>query len=461
MSGIVGVYSLDCRSISEELLLSTVALQHRGEGGCGVSIGMNGGFLTKTSRNLAYDFFDNYFGDLKNKQTALDGLNLLNSSEGIGHTLYEDTGDLQPRVGGGGNLTLAMDGTLLGFDEKSDFIMRKKLAGALKDKGDVFKAVKRVMEELDGKGSYCVAALIREKDNTKLVAFRDPYGIKPYVVARKGEMVIVGSESKVADAIEADEFRDLKPGEVIVASRGEGFHNQVLFNETPAHCCFEWVYFADSTSVIEGKNVYLVRKALGAALAQRYSEKVGDLDLVMASPDSGRGVAIGFQQELSRILGRPVPYEEAAIKNSGAKRTFQVENPALRNLAARVKFYINEGVVRDKFVGVGDDSVVRGTVFKDGMIYKLKRAGVKGVVPIISCPPLLFACIKDLEGRDFIARGMQGDVESIGEQVAGKIGADFVCYPTMDDLKQAIGLEDLLCQGCLDGEFPVQNRFWK
>ena len=463
MSGIFGAYSLTGGNVSEELLLGTVAMQHRGEEGCGVSFGMNGGFLTRASTNSAYDFFNSRFGDPENKQTALDGLNLLSPDNGISHTLYESTGDLQPRVGREGNLALAMDGNLLGFDEPSDFIMRKKFSSALKDSGDVYKAVRRVMEELEGKGSYCVVALVKEKDNTKLVAFRDPKGIKPYGVAMKGDVVIVGSESKAADAIEAEDFRDLKAGEAIVASRsnGEGYHSEVLFNETPAHCCFEWIYFADPTSVIEGKNVYQVRKSLGAALANRYAERLGDLDLVMASPDSGRGVAIGFQQELSKLLKRFVPYDEAAIKNSGARRTFQVEDPAIRNLAARVKFYVNEDVVKGKLVAVGDDSIVRGTVFRDGMIYKLNRAGAKGVIPVISCPPLLFACIKDLGGKDFIARGMQGGIDSIGEQVAEKIGADFVCYPTMRDMKESIGLEEVLCSGCLDGQFPVQDRFWK
>ncbi len=461
MSGIFGVYSNSNGEVSEELLMGTVALQHRGEEGCGISIPKKDGFYSPKDRQLAYYFF-------RDRTKGLEGLRLREPLAAIGHTLYEDTGGLQPVETWGENhlLSLAMDGILLGEGGKNDSVMRTLFSRALDkqemlDIGRIYSAVEDVMTRLDGRGSYCVASLVLNKLNKEvsLVAFRDPRGIKPYCLGKKNKKYIVASESKALDAVESDLIRDIAPGEAVILSR-QGINSKRLKQEQSAHCFFEWVYFADPTSVIEGKNVYEVRKELGRILARRYIERVKDLDFVMASPDSGRGVAIGFQQELSKLTNRFIPYEEGFVKNSGAKRTFQVENPDERKLAARVKFFINKQLVHGKKIAVGDDSIVRGTVFKDGMIYKLRKAGALEIIPVISCPALLHACIKDPRGKEFVAYGLDGNLESLGKQVAKKINADFVCYPSTGDMVQAVGLEEI-CKACIDGEFPVNQEFWR
>ena len=93
------------------------------------------------------------------------------------------------------------------------------------------------------------------------------------------------------------------------------------------------------------------------------------------------------------------------------------------------------------------------------MIHKLKKAGAKEIYAIISCPALLYSCIKDPKGKNFIAHGLEGNVEQIGEQVAEKIGAEMVCYPTKQELKESIGLEDL-CMACIDGKYPVNKKYY-
>lgn len=460
MSGLFGAYSVEEGNVADELLIGTVANQHRGEEGCGISLNRNGKFYTVRDGQLAYYFFRDRIGTIE--KTGLAVLREMNPTAAIGHTLYEDSGGLQPIEVPGMNhvISLAMDGILLGFMGKNDSVMRAMLSRHLDDTKDIYSAVEKVMETFKGRGSYCVAALVKEREgDVSLVAFRDPLGIKPYGLAKKEKKYFVMSESKAADAIEADFLRDIRPGEIVVINK-EGFNSRQLANETHSHCFFEWIYFADPTAVIEGRNVYEVRKELGRILARRYVERVGDLDLVMASPDSGRGVAIGFQQELSRLTGRFIPYEEAAIKNPGAKRTFQVENEEERKLAARLKFFINTPIVSGKVVAVGDDSIVRGTVFRDGMIYKLRRAGAKKIYPIISCPPLVCACIKDPHGTGFAAHGLEGSVEELGEKVAKKLGADFVCYPSEAEMRQAVGLEDI-CAACVNGRFPVNEVYWR
>ncbi len=455
MSGIFGVYSVEGENVAEELYLGIIALQHRGEEGCGISIDRREGFYTPKARKLAHYFFrDNFDG--------LNGLRKLAPNAAIGHTLYENTGGLQPVEQWGENhlISLAMDGIMLGFGGKNDSVMRTLFSRYLDEEDRVYSAGERLMKKLNGKGSYCVASLVKDKEEgmTSLVAFRDPKGIKPYCLGKKDHKYIVASESKILAGIEAEFTKDIEPGELIVINK-DGLESKLLVEEKHAHCFFEWIYFADPTSVIEGRDVLEVRKELGRRLARRYADRV-DVDLVMASPDSGRGVAIGFQQELSKIKEKFIPYESAAVKNPGAKRTFQVENEEERKLAARVKFYISERIVKDKNVAVGDDSIVRGTVFRDGMIYKLDKAGAGKIYPVISCPALLHACIKDPRGKNFIAYGLEGTLEEIGEQVAEKLNAEFVCYPSMEDMIESVGFDDL-CKACIDGQFPVDEKFWR
>ncbi len=457
MSGIFGVYSVEGKSVADELFMGTIALQHKGEEGCGISFPKDAGFYTPKNKQLAYYFFRDVTNGLK-------GLRENAPSVAIGHTLYENTGGLQPVEQWGENhmISLAMDGILFGFGGKNDSVMRTLFSRYLDETHDYYIAIELLMKKLRNHSSYCVVALVRKGEDVDLVAFRDPKGIKPLCLGEKrteyGVKYVVSSETKGLDAVEAKFIKDIGPGEAVIITK-QGLSSKKLADEKHAHCFFDWIYFADPTSVLEGRNVYEVRKELGRRLARRHLHRLRDIDLVMASPDSGRGVSIGFQQELCKLTNRVISYEEACVKNPGAKRTFQVEDEEERKLAAQVKFFMNKEIVKGKNVAVGDDSIVRGTVFKEGMIFKLRKAGANKIYPIISCPALLYACIKDTKGKNFAAFGLNGSVEEVGEQVAKKLNADFVCYPTTQDMIEAIGVDDL-CKACIDGQFPVDEKFW-
>ncbi|UCC91242.1 MAG: hypothetical protein JSV39_02900 [Candidatus Aenigmatarchaeota archaeon] len=448
MSGIIGVFSVDGKNVTDDLFYGLSALQHRGEEGCGVSVNDGKYFHTLTRDGLVYYFLKDKLEDVRKTRPYV----------GIGHTLYERTGGLQPVEQWGDqnvNISLAMDGVLLGFGEKKhDSVMRTLFLDYLKETGNFYSAVERVMKKLDGRGPYNVVIAARKGGKLYLIAFRDPKGIKPLCLGKKDGMYVIASETKALDIIEADFVKDVEPGEIIIITK-DGMESRILKKDRHAHCAFEWVYFADPTSTIEGRNVYLVRKTLGNKLAERYPL---DIDVVMASPDSGRGVAIGYQQGLCKIKNTFVPFEEASIKNPGAKRTFQVENPKERMMAARVKFFINKDIVKGKKVACGDDSIVRGTVFRDGMVYKLRSAGASEIIPVISCPPLAHPCIKDPKGKTFAAQGMTGSVEEIGKKVAKKLNVERVCYPTIKELDESIGHSDT-CKACFDGVYPIKKKF--
>ena len=307
------------------------------------------------------------------------------------------------------------------------------------------------MDNLDGRGSYNLVAIVKDNQTEELVlvGLRDPKGIKPLCIGNSGDTYIISSESKSLDGVGARLEGDVVPGEVILVGRN-GLSRQKLRDKKHAHCAFEWIYFADPTSTIEGKNVYAVRKALGKALAHKYPI---DADVVIASPDSGRGVALGYAQASGK------PFEEAVIKNPGARRTFQVEDPEERRRAARSKFYISRDVIKDKKVILGDDSIVRGTVIRDGMINKLREYGARKIHLVISSPALCYPCFKDPRGKNYAAFGLKDmPSEEIGKLVAKKLGADSVSYPSIEIMEEIIGRKDL-CKACMDGVYPVDEEY--
>lgn len=440
MSGIVGVYSLDKKSIMETLFYGLTALQHRGEEGCGVSIAKDE-ILTKKGPSLVYYFL----------KDELAFLNAIEPYVGIGQTLYEERENIQPVEVKGKrfSLSLAMDGALVGFSENHDEVIKNIFLEHLEGTGDIFTAAEKLMDNLQNRGSYSLVIMVKGPEGLSLVCLRDPKGIKPLSLGKRDNEYLVASETKALNAVEASFLKDVEPGEVIVISQ-KGLASKKLKDEEHAHCAFEWVYFADPTSSIEGRNVYLVRKKLGQALAEKY---LLSIDMVIASPDSGRGVALGYAQALGK------PFEEAVVKNPGAKRTFQVEDPEERIKAARSKFYIIREMIKDKKVALGDDSIVRGTVVRDGMIYKLRKSGAKEVHLVISCPALCYPCFKDPQSKVYAAYGLHKmPPDEVGRLVAKKLGADSVCYPSVEILEQAISHPGL-CRACMDGKYPVDARF--
>ena len=486
MSGVIGVYSVDGNNVFWDLSYGLIGLQHRGDRGFGFAFDNQDSdtknwFNHKSGRGLVfYDLLQNQGKEIRD---LIDS----NPKVGIGHTLYEKTGGLQPRGTWnkrGYDIMLVMDGVLLGYPARDEIVMRHIVEDSLDKTDDFFIAGDLLMKELDGRGPYNVIANIRDSRNGEyyMVAFRDPKGIKPLCIGQNGDKFVVASESKSFQNINADFVRDVEPGELIVVSKN-GIESKVLVNQPHAHCAFEWVYYASPVSTIEGRNVYTVRKSLGENLARRYPDI--DIDQVICSPDSGRGVAIGFQQglteiRLKRLLENAeatiqdrdellnylkenltdafVPFEEAVEKNPTAPRTFQIEDEELRRLAAETKFYFNNDVLNGRRSGTGDDSIVRGSVFKDGMVKKARNAGAESFGAVISCPPLCHACVKDPASKSFAALGMEGQMEDIGRMVAEKLGMDFVLYPTEEDLDEAIGLKDT-CKACFNGNYPVKEEF--
>ena len=206
---------------------------------------------------------------------------------------------------------------------------------------------------------------------------------------------------------------------------------------------FEWIYFARPDSVLDGREVYDVRKRLGMILAREHPV---DADVVIPVPDSGRAHAIGYAAESG------IPYEEGFMKNRYVERTFILPEQSMREEGVGLKLNPIKSTVAGKRIVVVDDSIVRGTTLRK-IIQLLRKAGAKEVHVRIGCPPVIAPCYYgvDMRTRDqFIATNRSID------EIAEYLTADSVKYTTICDVEEAIGMPaSKLCVACLNGEYPT------
>ncbi|MPN07739.1 Amidophosphoribosyltransferase [bioreactor metagenome] len=251
---------------------------------------------------------------------------------------------------------------------------------------------------------------------------------------------IIVSESAALDSMKGKFIRDIMPGEIIEIMPDRFKSYPPANNHPKAHCMFEWIYFARPDSIIDGKEVYDVRKRVGMILAR---ESPADADIVMPVPDSGRAHALGFS------IGSGLQYEEGFMKNRFVERTFILPDQKQRERAVSMKMNPIRSTVKDRRVVIVDDSIVRGTTLKR-LVRILKDAGAKEVHVRIGCPPVIAPCYYgvDMRTRDqFIANSY-----SVSE-IRDIIGADSLAYISIDGLVEAVGYpENDLCLACVNSK---------
>ncbi|HQT44352.1 MAG TPA: amidophosphoribosyltransferase [Candidatus Micrarchaeota archaeon] len=448
--GIVGMYSYGKSDVSFELFSGLIAVQHRGQDSAGIA---------------SYDGAKiNMIKNVGLVADAMPGESYRQAAgfAGIGHVRYPTIGvsfaqDAQPMVKKFGKLTVALAhngnianyGTLRAKLEKENGLLLETTCDTelvlwvfgteLEKSGDVFAAVKKCMEILDG--SYSMVAVTSRGE---VVAFRDPLAIKPLVYGKTDKGIFFASESVALDMNGFKLTGDLKPGEVMVVSAKGTESKVVMPSKRAAHCMFEYVYFARPDSVMDGKLVYDVRMELGKRLAMQKPVKA---DMVVPVPDTARAAAEGYSQESK------IPVVEGLIKNRYVGRTFIMPSQAKREAAVRLKLNAIAGKLAGKKVVLIDDSIVRGTTM--GPIVRLVRAaGAKQVHVRITCPPIISPCFYGIDiptYRELIATRMS--VEEIGKS----IGADSLDYLTVDNLVESIGMQKgELCLGCITDDYVTE-----
>src|SRR5512136_618123 len=382
------------------------ALQHRGQEAAGIVSFDGKRFHSERRLGLVGDNF-----------SRREVIERLPGNSAIGHVRYSTTGEtilrnVQPlfaelnaggfAIGNNGNLTngiklrrdLVHEGAIMQSTSDTEVILH------LVAKARRNRFIDRFIEGLRQlEGAYAFVGLT----NKKLVGARDPLGIRPLVIGKLDGQPILCSETCALDIIGAKYVRDVENGEVVVFDE-DGMHSHKPFPPmAPRPCIFEYIYFARPDSIVGGRNVYDIRKTMGAQLGR---EAPARADVVIPVPDSGVPAAIGYAQESA------IPYELGIIRNHYVGRTFIEPTQSIRDQGVRMKHSANRAVVAGKRVVLIDDSLVRGTTSRK-IVQMMRDAGANEVHFRIASPPIthpdyygidtperdkLLAATHDLEG---------------------------------------------------------------
>jgi amidophosphoribosyltransferase len=447
--GVFGIYAPPGEQVARDIYYGLMALQHRGQESAGMSLsdteGPKGNITTKKGMGLVNEVFEKK--DLSEMQGNI----------GVGHVRYSTTGgscieNAQPIAMNyiKGSLALVHNGNIVNADEIKEQQMYRGQAHFTTSDSEVLayeiiserirsatieEAVTRVAGTLKG-GYACIIMSPR-----KLVAVRDPFGIKPLVIGKRDNAYILASESTAIDAAGGELIRDVKPGEIITVTE-EGITSDLsLCQEKRAHCVFEYIYFARTDSVIDGILVHEARIRAGQALAKRNPVEA---DMVTGVPDSGLAAAEGY----AKASG--IPFGLAFHKNSYIGRSFIKPTAEERQSAVHMKLNVLKDVVKDKSIVLIDDSIVRGTTMRY-IIEMLRQAGAKQVHVRISAPPFLYPCYY---GTDVPSAGQLIASEHSCEDIRKSIGADSLAYLQIEDFKEMLG-DMQLCKACFDNDYPI------
>src|SRR5690348_17824416 len=294
----------------------------------------------------------------------------------------------------------------------------------------IFTAVANVHRRV--RGAYAVVAMIA---GYGVLAFRDPYGIRPAVIGynetQAGTEYMVASESVAVDALGFRLLRDIAPGEAIFIGEGGGFHTQQCVPHASLNpCIFEYVYLARPDSIIDGASVYETRLHMGEKLAEKIRRQYRHLgiDVVIPIPDSSRPSA------LQLALGLGVPYREGFVKNRYIGRTFIMPGHAVRRRSVRQKLNPIAMEFKGKNVMLVDDSIVRGTTSQE-IVQMAREAGARKVFFASAAPPVRFP---NVYGIDMPTRAELIAAHRSEEEVASEMGADALIYQDLEALKDAV-----------------------
>ncbi|WP_029145019.1 amidophosphoribosyltransferase [Microbacterium luticocti] len=467
MCGIVGMVGRG--PVNQDIYDSLLLLQHRGQDSTGIATAEPSGvFHMHKAQGMVREAF-----------RTRDMRSLLGTI-GLGHVRYATKGtasseeEAQPfYVNAPYGIVLVHNGNLTNTRELTDELFHKdrrhlntssdtellvnvlanelqsSISGLELGPDELFQAVTRVHERVEG--SYAAIALIA---GYGLLAFRDPFGIRPLILgvreaAEGGYEWIVSSESLVMENAGFEVVRDVEPGEAVFIDLDGRLHTRQCAQHPQLFpCSFEYVYLARPDSVMNGISVYESRLRMGERLADTIAKHVprDKIDVVMPIPDSSRPAAM----QVARKLG--IEYREGFYKNRYVGRTFIMPGQAVRKKSVRQKLNAMSSEFKGKNVLLIDDSIVRGTTSKQ-IIQMARDAGAASVTFASAAPPVRYPHVYGINmpsRHELVAHG-----RTIPE-IAEELGADFMVYQEIEDLKAAIleGSEiDDLDMSCFDGRY--------
>ena len=464
MCGIIGI--LGKSPVNQAIYDGLLVLQHRGQDAAGI--------LTCDDNRIHLRKDNGQVRDVFQERHMLG----LKGNMGIGHVRYPTAGcdspaEAQPfYVNSPYGLALAHNGNLTNADQLKDELYREDLRHINTDSDSeillnvfahelqavaklrlapdhLFRAVSAVHRRC--RGAYAVTMLVT---GFGILAFRDPYGIRPLVYGKReteqGTEYMFASESVALDVVGFDYVRDVAPGEcILVDLRGQVHSQQCAEKPMHAPCIFEFVYMARPDSMMDGIYVHKTRLRMGERLANKIKRvwPDHDIDVVIPIPDTSRTAALQMAYELD------LPYREGFIKNRYIGRTFIMPGQAERKKSVRQKLNAIDVEFRGKNVLLVDDSIVRGTTSKQ-IIQMARDGGAKKVYFASAAPPVRFPNVYGIDMpsvQELIGNGRTED------QIAAAIGADHLIYQDLSDLIDAAREGNPKIQkfdaSCFDGQY--------
>lgn len=451
MCGIIGI--IGQTPVNQTIYDGLTVLQHRGQDAAGiVTVDDENRFRLRKANGLVSDTFQQVH------------MLRLQGNSGIGHVRYPTAGsssvsEAQPfYVNSPYGLTLVHNGNLTNSDELKQklFTLARRHVNTNSDSeallnifahhldqsndldlsaSDIFTAIKQTHQDI--RGAYaCVAMII----GFGMIAFRDPYGIRPLVLGKRVlengfTEYAFASESVALDTIGFEFMRDVNPGEAIyVDFNGNFYSEQCAVSPELCPCIFEYVYFARPDSYIDGVSVYAARVHMGERLGKKIAREWQDLeiDVVIPIPETSTDIALRIAHELG------VPYRQGYVKNRYVGRTFIMPGQEQRKNSVRRKLNTISSEFKDKNVLLVDDSIVRGTT-SEQIVEMARLAGAKKVYFASAAPEIRYPNVYGIDmptKNELIAYG-----RSV-EEIAELIGVDRLIFQDLSDLTEAVRQEN-------------------
>ena len=417
-------------------VLGLHALQHRGQDSTGI-VSFSEKFL-KFYGHRGIGQVSEVFGNS-------DIIKKLEGNSCIGHNRYGTTGEtalknVQPLFSEilTGGIAIAHNGNLTNTNTlKNDLINSGSIFQSTSDtevilhlisttKGSLIDRLIYALHSISG--AYSLVML----SNDTLFGLRDPLGIRPLVLGKLNDSYILSSESCGLDIIGAELIRDVEPGEIVLINK-QGLKSIKPFNNAKLRpCLFEYIYFSRPDSVLEGKNVYEVRKNIGTELAKESKKDDIKIDKVVPIPDSGNASALGFSEYIKK------PFEFGIIRNHYTGRTFIEPSNSIRHLGVKLKHNPNLASIKNQSIALIDDSIVRGTTSVK-IVEMLRSSGAKEIHMRIASPPVKHPCYYGID--------TPSDDELLAskytvEEIAKIIGVDTLKFISLDGVYRALGFKN-------------------
>ncbi|MBB1076686.1 amidophosphoribosyltransferase [Rhodoferax sp. 4810] len=460
MCGIVGVVSQS--PVNQLIYDALLLLQHRGQDAAGIVTQLNRKFFMHKAKGMVRDVF------------RTRNMRSLPGNCGLGQVRYPTAGnafseeEAQPFYVNApfgivlvhnGNLTNAqsLKAELFNTDhrhintESDSEVLLNVLAHEIEattrgmplTPGDVFEAVRKVHRRI--KGSYAVIAMIAGHG---VLAFRDPFGIRPLCLGRTDDTWMLASESVALEGTSHKFERNVAPGEAVFIDLQGQMHTQQCADAPVLNpCIFEFVYLARPDSSLDGISVYQARLNLGETLAKRVISTVppNEIDVVIPIPESSRPSAA----QLAQLLG--LPYREGFVKNRYVGRTFIMPGQSVRKKSVRQKLNVIASEFKGRNVLLVDDSIVRGTTSKE-IVQMARDAGARKVYMASAAPPVRYPNVYGIDmptSQELVAHNRTVD------EIREIIGCDALIYQDVDAMKKAVGSLNPAVKGfdasCFDG----------